>query len=1305
MESNALETPCPTEERRKSYICAVVVAALVVLGAVFAPEPAAAAPQNPIQVENAQQGTDAWQLGRAGFSISDDATGQIQGYASATSVNKGGQIGFQVSVNPVQNFTADFYRMGWYGGLGGRWMTEIGPIAGTHQRTCTPDGTTGMVDCGWSRTFNLTVPTTWTSGIFLVVLTNAQNYQSYMTFVVRDDTRVADFLYQQSVTTYQAYNNYPVGSGKSLYEFNSYGGTVPATGTVRAAKVSFDRPYSDGYGSGQLAGNSWNWERYMVGWLEMSGEDVTYSTDLDTNSNGARLLDFKGFLSVGHDEYWSKAMVNAATTARDAGVNLAFFGSNTAYWQVRFEASAAGVANRVMVCYKKATLDPVKDSTSTVLWRDPPVSRPEQSLVGVQYTAHLKDDGQGAMYVVRNSSNWVWNGTGLTDGAQIAGILGYETDRSMSQYDLPSNSSYTILADSPVVDAAGVNEVANTAVYQAPSGAWVFASGTNHWSFGLGKPGVTDARIQRATANILDRFLTSSPPPPTPPPAPSSLTATAVSSSTVDLSWSDNSSNESSFTVERSPDGTNWSTLTSLPADSTSYRDDNLVPTTIYRYRVKATNAAGDSAYTSVATVTTPAQSSVVFAESFPGADGSAWDPARWTTNTGTTASMDIQSGGGRMSFQNVASARAQAAASMTKYADTDTVASFKYSSTSPRGYFYVFTRGSGDWVSGYPNSSYFVQLTNDITTAQIWKSQAGVTTSLASQAGVASVTTAKQWVRLKVLGSTISLKVWTDGTSEPANWEMTVTDSSITTPGLLQVKWARGGTATAGRDVTLDDIKVSAALQVPSAPSGLTATAVSSSMVDLTWRDNATTETGYTVERSANGTTGWTQVNLPAGSTSYRDTGLAASTTYSYRVMATNEVGNSAYSAVATVTTPAAPPEIPAAPTGLTAMALSQSAIDLAWTDNATTEAMYTVERSPNGVTGWTVLTSTLAGGSTSYHDTGLSALTTYSYRVKATNAAGSSAYSNTATATTQDPPPQPPAAPSALSATAASSTAVDLAWTDNADNETGYTVERSPDGAAWTAVTTTLPAGTTSYHDTGLTPSTGYSYRVKATNAAGSSAYSNTATATTQSDVVFTETFPGANGSAWDASRWTVNTGTTASMDIQSGGGRMTFQNVSGARAQAIATMSKYADTDTVASFKYSSTSPRGYFYLFARGSGDWTSGYGNAGYFVQVTNDITTVQLWKSEGGVTTSLASQAGVATVTSAKQWIRFRVQGSTLSVKVWTDGTPEPANWELTTTDASITGPGVLQVKWARGGTATAGRDIVLDDIKVTRLS
>jgi hypothetical protein len=98
-----------------------------------------------------------------------------------------------------------------------------------------------------------------------------------------------------------------------------------------------------------------------------------------------------------------------------------------------------------------------------------------------------------------------------------------------------------------------------------------------------------------------------------------------------------------------------------------------------------------------------------------------------------------------------------------------------------------------------------------------------------------------------------------------------------------------------------------------------------------------------------------------------------------------------------------AAQKTVPAAPTNLSATSVSSSQIDLKWTDNATNESAYVVERSTNGSAGWTVLTSTLAANTTSYRATGLSASTTYYFRVKATNAAGSSPYTNVASATTR--------------------------------------------------------------------------------------------------------------------------------------------------------------------------------------------------------------------------------------------------------------------------------------------------------------
>jgi hypothetical protein len=162
--------------------------------------------RNPIVVENQQAGSSDWRLGQPGYSVADNATGQIKGYASATSVNKGEQIDFHVTVNPAQGYTIDVYRMGWYDGQGGRLLQNIGPLDGISQPECTVDPATGLADCDWSSSYTLAIPNTWTSGIYLAVLTNEQSYQNYIVFVVRDDTRTADLLYQQSVTTYQAYN-------------------------------------------------------------------------------------------------------------------------------------------------------------------------------------------------------------------------------------------------------------------------------------------------------------------------------------------------------------------------------------------------------------------------------------------------------------------------------------------------------------------------------------------------------------------------------------------------------------------------------------------------------------------------------------------------------------------------------------------------------------------------------------------------------------------------------------------------------------------------------------------------------------------------------------------------------------------------------------------------------------------------------------------------------------------------------------------------------------------------------------------
>jgi len=170
----------------------------------------------------------------------------------------------------------------------------------------------------------------------------------------------------------------------------------------------------------------------------------------------------------------------------------------------------------VVVGYKDRTIDPVQGPTTTILWRDPPLNRPEQQLVGVQFSGSIDISTPNVPYVVANSSSWVYEGTGLHDGDSIPKIVGYEMDSSMSNFPLPASvaGTYQVLSQSPFTDAGGAAMTANSSIYQAPSGAWVFGAGTTSWAWGLSDDGdgYMDPRIQRITANVLNRFGVNPPP-------------------------------------------------------------------------------------------------------------------------------------------------------------------------------------------------------------------------------------------------------------------------------------------------------------------------------------------------------------------------------------------------------------------------------------------------------------------------------------------------------------------------------------------------------------------------------------------------------------------------------------------------------------------------------------------------------------------------------------------------------------------------------------------------------------------------
>jgi hypothetical protein len=468
-----------------------------------------AAPLNAVQIENGRQGSADWEISSPALG------GEIEGNASATSVDAGDPIDLFVNTRDLR-FTVEVFRMGWYGGAGARRVAGPFDRQGVRQDILPADPSTGLLECRWRDPVHLDTRSgsePWTSGVYLARLTaHPSSKQSFIVFVVRDDARDAPIAFQSSVTTFAAYNNW---GGRSLYAFNS--------GNAPARKVSFDRPYAANPYGVQLDGAGdflRRWEYNAVRFLEREGFELTYLTDVDTNEREDLLRRRRVFLSVGHDEYWSWPARQHVEAARDAGVHLAFLGADTCYWQIRFEPGARGDADRTIVAYKEAAGDqdplaidrqPQNNRLVTGRWRDRPVSRPEERLVGVMYAADPVD----ADIVIADASHWVFAGAGLRNGDALPGLLGYEVDAIYGG----GPPGLERLAHSPFVDRGAADRIryADMTIYTAPSGALVFATGSMQWNWGLDGYNAprwhtlrASAAAQQITRNVLNRMLRQS---------------------------------------------------------------------------------------------------------------------------------------------------------------------------------------------------------------------------------------------------------------------------------------------------------------------------------------------------------------------------------------------------------------------------------------------------------------------------------------------------------------------------------------------------------------------------------------------------------------------------------------------------------------------------------------------------------------------------------------------------------------------------------------------------------------------------
>lgn len=460
-----------------------------------------------VAAENAQPGTHEWVVS----SVAGEAPG-LDAYADRVSVLPGQSVNLYISCGHGVRVRA--YRIGWYGGLGGRLIWSGGEVQAPVQPAKVmfdgpiPDlagmRNTQTVIAPWKST--LTVNTTgWPEGDYLFRL-DVGKVSRYVPLTVRSADARGRILLVAGAMTWQAYNDW---GGASLYDGED--GTFGA----RSRAVSFDRPYQDGYGSGRF-------KQFDLGILQVAerlGLPLAWATDYDVANDPGLVTGASAVVVGGHAEYWTATARDAVQKAVAAGANLAVFGANTAYWRVRLAGRTIGLQAqpdrrdgrpRIIMGAKDAGTDPLAKSDpggATARFRDSPHPRPEELFTGMRYDCFPAE----APWTVSDPGWWGYAGTGVKAGQTFPSLIGPESDRVYPAPDRPSPMQvvgYTKFM-------CNGHMTAQTGVYWvAPSGAAVFTAGTFRWACAANAscsiPNIdsTAKMVTKVTENLLQAFAT-----------------------------------------------------------------------------------------------------------------------------------------------------------------------------------------------------------------------------------------------------------------------------------------------------------------------------------------------------------------------------------------------------------------------------------------------------------------------------------------------------------------------------------------------------------------------------------------------------------------------------------------------------------------------------------------------------------------------------------------------------------------------------------------------------------------------------
>ncbi len=593
------------------------------------------------------------------------------------------------------------------------------------------------------------------------------------------------------------------------------------------------------------------------------------------------------------------------------------------------------------------------------------------------------------------------------------------------------------------------------------------------------------------------------------PGAPTNLTARAIGTSRINLSWSAPRSTGGApvlgYRIEMSRDGgANWSILRSNTGSvATNFSHTGLAPGTRRDYRISAINTAGVGTPSRVARATTEAV--------LPGAPRGVMARADGSTAIELSWSEPTSDGGARISGYRIEASRSRNSGWRVIRANTQSSATtYRHTGllAGSRWYYRVAAINS----EGVGPVSSVANATTDATVP-------GQPRALRA-AGASARTIQLNWDTPTTDGGALITGYRIEvGNSAAGPWIALVENSGSTAttythaglPPVTTRFYRVSAINSAGFGQPAGPVSATTLPDVPAPPTRLAATAQGTSRINLSWtaptNDGGSAVFGYRIEVSADRGRTWTILRRNTGSTAtnFSHTNLQPATTRHYRVSAVNLAGVGRHSNVAGATTDAT---VPNAPRNLDAQADGTSQINLSWraptTDGGAAITGYRIEISDNAGASWQTLVADTRSTATRYTHAGLSPASTRHYRVSAVNRIGVGRASSVASATTDATVPD---APTGLTALATSPTQIDLTWAapayDGGAQVSGYRIEVSENGTNWRDLVRNSGSTSTSYSHTGLLPGSRRFYRVSAINVAGTGAPSGIASAATDDPV----------------------------------------------------------------------------------------------------------------------------------------------------------------------------------------------------------